>query len=74
MASLPSSVGAHDNAIVVPTLIEREGQLAAGTDLLRRALGGAGGLLVVEGLARTGKSRLLAELGTMGRDGLTAPY
>ncbi|HEY6887516.1 MAG TPA: AAA family ATPase, partial [Solirubrobacter sp.] len=49
-------------------LIERDGQLAIATELLERALGGGGGLLVVEGQAGTGKTRLLAELTAAARE------
>ncbi|OBK52831.1 LuxR family transcriptional regulator [Mycobacterium sp. 1081908.1] len=53
---------------MVAELIERDAQVAAGTDLLARALNGAGGLLVVEGRAGTGKTRLLSEIRARARE------
>ncbi|WP_028062815.1 helix-turn-helix transcriptional regulator [Solirubrobacter soli] len=53
-------------------LIEREGQLATAGGLLERATGGEGALLVIEGVAGTGKTRLLSELtGRARRQGTT---
>ncbi|MBE1549968.1 DNA-binding CsgD family transcriptional regulator [Mycobacterium sp. OAS707] len=52
---------------MVAELIEREGQLAAGAALIRQALEGVGNLLIVEGLAGTGKTRLLTELVAIAR-------
>src|SRR5689334_13434970 len=49
-------------------LIERDAQLAAADELLEKAIGGEGGLLVVEGVAGTGKTRLLAELTARARE------
>ena len=40
-------------------LLERDGELAAIKGLLDRAVGGAGALLVVEGPAGAGKTRLI---------------
>ena len=42
--------------------VGREGELAAGTEIVRAALAGSGGILAITGEAGIGKSRLLTEL------------
>ena len=57
----PTGAGTESRKPRATPLVERELELAALADVLDRAAGGSGGVVVIEGEAGVGKSRLLAE-------------